>query len=96
MSLSHLTTPSKIVDAIERQGTLGWSVEPMSKAALAADEAELSAAMRAQGVSDPKWLIDATQEEIAKRGDAGGLYVDGDRQHALRLLREESKAGKNR
>lgn len=96
MGLRQLTTPSKIVDAIERHGTLGWSVEPMSKAALASEEAELSAQMRAQGISDPKRLIDAAQGEIAKRGDANGLYEDGDRQHALRLLREEANAGKNR
>ncbi len=86
MAVQQLTTPGKIVDAIERQGVMTL---PISQ--LQGDEPSVTATLRQQGIENPKKLIDRVQQAVASRGDADGLYEDTDRKRALELLKRESK-----
>lgn len=96
MAVNQLTTPGKIVGAIERHGVMRMNMPAPGKAALAQQENELVDTLARQGVAEPRALIDRVQSEIAKRGDADGLYEDTDRARALVLLKRESGGGMER
>lgn len=95
MAINQLT-PANLGEAIQQSGMLGRSVEAPSPQLLANEHREVMRLLASKGVENPSELIDATTQEIAKRGDADGLYEKTDLARAYAFLRDQANQGHTR
>ena len=95
MAINQLTS-ANLGEAIQQSGVLGRSVEAPSTQLLANERRKVMRLLAERGVEDPAKLIDDTTQEIAKRGDANGLYEQTDIVLAYAFLRDQANQGPTR